>query len=49
MTVTVIGTGVMGSALARALAGAGHQVTAWNRTRSRALPLASAGARAEIA
>jgi 3-hydroxyisobutyrate dehydrogenase-like beta-hydroxyacid dehydrogenase len=40
---TVIGTGVMGSALARALAGAGHQVTAWNRTRSRALPLASAG------
>jgi 3-hydroxyisobutyrate dehydrogenase-like beta-hydroxyacid dehydrogenase len=43
MTVTVIGTGVMGSALARALAGAGHQVTAWNRTRSRALPLASAG------
>jgi 3-hydroxyisobutyrate dehydrogenase-like beta-hydroxyacid dehydrogenase len=43
MTVTVIGTGVMGSALARALAGAGHQVTAWNRTRSRALPLTSAG------
>jgi 3-hydroxyisobutyrate dehydrogenase-like beta-hydroxyacid dehydrogenase len=42
--VTVIGTGVMGSALARALAAAGHQVTAWNRTRSRALPLASAGA-----
>ena len=41
--VSVIGTGVMGSALARALAGAGHQVTAWNRTRSRALPLASAG------
>ncbi len=43
MTVTVIGTGVMGSALARALAGAGHEVTAWNRTPSRALPLASAG------
>src|ERR1700683_3685019 len=43
MTVTVIGTGVMGSALARALAGAGHQVTAWNRTRSRAVPLASSG------
>jgi 3-hydroxyisobutyrate dehydrogenase-like beta-hydroxyacid dehydrogenase len=41
--VTVIGTGVMGSALARALAAAGHQVTAWNRTHSRALPLASAG------
>jgi 3-hydroxyisobutyrate dehydrogenase-like beta-hydroxyacid dehydrogenase len=43
MTVTVIGTGVMGSALARALAGAGHQVRAWNRTPSRALPLAAAG------
>ena len=43
MTVTVIGTGVMGSALVRALAGAGHDVTAWNRTRSRAEPLASAG------
>jgi 3-hydroxyisobutyrate dehydrogenase-like beta-hydroxyacid dehydrogenase len=41
--VTVIGTGVMGSALARALAAAGHQVTAWNRTHSRALALASAG------
>jgi 3-hydroxyisobutyrate dehydrogenase-like beta-hydroxyacid dehydrogenase len=43
MTVTVIGTGVMGSALARALAGAGHEVRAWNRTPSRALPLAAAG------
>jgi len=43
VTVTVIGTGVMGSALVRALAGAGHDVTAWNRTRSRAEPLASAG------
>jgi len=42
VTVTVLGTGVMGSALARALAGAGHDVTAWNRTRSRAEPLASA-------
>jgi 3-hydroxyisobutyrate dehydrogenase len=43
VTVTVIGTGVMGSALVRALDRAGQQVTAWNRTRSRALPLASAG------
>ncbi len=42
--VTVIGTGVMGSALARALLAAGHQVTVWNRTRSRALPLQAAGA-----
>jgi 3-hydroxyisobutyrate dehydrogenase-like beta-hydroxyacid dehydrogenase len=35
----------MGSALARALLAAGHPVTAWNRTRARAVPLASAGAR----
>jgi len=40
----VIGTGTMGSALARALLAAGHQVTVWNRTRSRAEPLAAAGA-----
>src|SRR5258708_21777825 len=42
--VTVIGTGTMGSALARALLAAGHPVTAWNRTPVRAAPLASAGA-----
>src|SRR5258707_14263679 len=42
--VTVIGTGTMGSALARALLAAGHPVTAWNRTPGRAGPLASAGA-----
>src|SRR5258707_7716268 len=42
--VTVIGTGTMGSALARALLAAGHPVTAWNRTPTRAAPLASAGA-----
>src|SRR5215472_12531569 len=42
--VTLIGTGTMGSALAGALLAAGHPVTAWNRTLSRAAPLASAGA-----
>lgn len=42
--VTLIGTGTMGSALARALLAAGHPVTAWNRTPARAAPLASAGA-----
>lgn len=30
--VAVIGTGLMGSAIARTLARAGHRVTAWNRT-----------------
>jgi 3-hydroxyisobutyrate dehydrogenase-like beta-hydroxyacid dehydrogenase len=42
--VTVIGTGNMGSALARAMLEAGYQVTVWNRTRSRADPLQAAGA-----
>jgi 3-hydroxyisobutyrate dehydrogenase-like beta-hydroxyacid dehydrogenase len=41
---TVIGTGTMGSALARALLAAGHEVTVWNRTRSRAEQLQAAGA-----
>lgn len=41
---TVIGTGTMGSALARALLAAGHEVTVWNRTRSRAEPLQAQGA-----
>lgn len=43
-TVTVIGTGTMGSALARALLAAGLAVTVWNRTAARAQPLADAGA-----
>ena len=41
--VAMIGTGQMGSALARALAGDGCRVTAWNRTAARALPLATSG------
>jgi 3-hydroxyisobutyrate dehydrogenase-like beta-hydroxyacid dehydrogenase len=40
----VIGTGNMGSALALAMLTAGHQVTEWNRTRSRTDPLRAAGA-----
>lgn len=39
----VIGTGLMGSALARALARGGLPVTAWNRSRERAEPLREAG------
>ena len=41
---TVIGTGTMGSALARALLADGQEVTVWNRTRSRAEQLQAAGA-----
>jgi 3-hydroxyisobutyrate dehydrogenase-like beta-hydroxyacid dehydrogenase len=42
--VTVIGTGNMGSALARALIDARHEVTVWNRTSSKAERLAEFGA-----
>ncbi|WP_238162268.1 NAD(P)-dependent oxidoreductase [Micromonospora endolithica] len=42
---SVIGLGPMGRALARALLTAGHPVTVWNRTRSRADPLVREGAR----
>lgn len=42
--ITVIGTGIMGSTLARALLSNGFDVTVWNRTRSKALPLADDGA-----
>ncbi|MFG2446619.1 NAD(P)-binding domain-containing protein [Nocardia fluminea] len=34
--VTVLGCGLMGSALARALAGGGHKVAVWNRTHRKA-------------
>jgi 3-hydroxyisobutyrate dehydrogenase len=44
-TVAVLGTGVMGAAMARNLLKAGHDVRVWNRTRSRAEPLAAQGAR----
>ncbi|MEV6103166.1 NAD(P)-dependent oxidoreductase [Streptomyces sp. NPDC051940] len=43
-TVAVLGTGVMGAAMARNLARAGHSVRAWNRTRAKAEPLAADGA-----
>lgn len=41
--VAMIGTGQMGSALAQALARGGCRVTAWNRTATRARPLAASG------
>jgi 3-hydroxyisobutyrate dehydrogenase len=43
MIVTVLGTGIMGSAMARNLARAGHEVRAWNRTKAKADPLAADG------
>ncbi|MEV5349414.1 NAD(P)-dependent oxidoreductase [Streptomyces achromogenes] len=42
-TVTVLGTGIMGAAMARNLARAGHFVRAWNRTRAKAEPLTADG------
>ncbi|MFC7304244.1 NAD(P)-dependent oxidoreductase [Streptomyces monticola] len=43
LTVSVLGTGIMGAAMARNLAGAGHTVRAWNRSRAKAEPLAADG------
>lgn len=43
-SVSVIGLGLMGSALAEALLNAGHRVTIWNRTASKAEPLTGKGA-----
>ncbi|MEV0171687.1 NAD(P)-binding domain-containing protein [Streptomyces sp. NPDC050803] len=42
--ITVLGTGAMGTALARAWLAAGHPVTVWNRTPARAGHLAAEGA-----
>ncbi|MGC9439564.1 NAD(P)-dependent oxidoreductase [Streptomyces sp. WG5] len=43
LTVSVLGTGIMGAAMARNLARAGHTVRVWNRTRDKAEPLAADG------
>jgi 3-hydroxyisobutyrate dehydrogenase len=42
-TVAILGTGIMGSGMARNLAGAGIETRAWNRTKARAETLAEAG------
>lgn len=44
MKVAVLGTGTMGSGMARSLLRDGHDVTVWNRTPGRAAALASDGA-----
>ncbi|WP_432174221.1 NAD(P)-dependent oxidoreductase [Streptomyces sp. Tue6028] len=43
LTVSVLGTGIMGAAMARSLARAGHTVRAWNRSHDKAEPLAADG------
>lgn len=43
MRVALLGTGIMGSGMARNVAAAGHQVVVWNRTRAKAEALAGAG------
>ena len=40
MRVALLGTGVMGVGMARNIADQGMPITVWNRTRSRAEPLA---------
>ena len=42
--VALLGTGIMGAAMARNLIAAGTEVRAWNRSREKAEPLASDGA-----
>lgn len=44
--VTVIGLGLMGGALARALCNGGHEVTVWNRSPDKMRPFEVLGARA---
>lgn len=44
-SVTLLGLGAMGTALARAWLAAGHPLTVWNRTPARAAVLAAEGAR----
>lgn len=43
-TIAVLGTGHMGTPIARRLLASGYQVIAWNRTPERAAPLAADGA-----
>ena len=44
MRISILGTGIMGTGVARSLLREGLDVTVWNRSRERAEPLAEAGA-----
>jgi 3-hydroxyisobutyrate dehydrogenase len=46
-SVAVLGTGIMGAPIARNLAKAGFEVSAWNRSRDKAEPLSGDGVRVE--
>lgn len=46
--VAVLGTGIMGAAMARNLLRAGHEVRVWNRDRAKTVPLADAGAQVAL-
>ena len=48
MKIAILGTGLMGSAMAEALIGAGHQVIVYNRTAARTAPLVALGASAAV-
>lgn len=48
LTVAVLGTGIMGAAMARNLLRAGLAVKVWNRDRAKSAPLASAGAQVAL-
>jgi 3-hydroxyisobutyrate dehydrogenase len=43
-TVAALGTGIMGTGMARSLLRAGHRVHVWNRARAKAERLAANGA-----
>jgi 3-hydroxyisobutyrate dehydrogenase len=45
LKVAVLGTGIMGAAMARNLLRAGHEVSVWNRDSAKTEPLATEGAR----
>ncbi|MGO4121695.1 NAD(P)-dependent oxidoreductase [Arthrobacter sp. YAF16] len=47
-TVAVLGTGIMGAAMARNLLRAGHEVLVWNRDQAKTAPLADAGAQVAV-
>jgi 2-hydroxy-3-oxopropionate reductase len=44
MKIALLGTGLMGAPMAKRLAGAGFDLSVWNRTRAKAEPLADCGA-----
>ncbi len=44
----MLGTGIMGAAMARNLLKAGHEVHVWNRDPAKTVPLADAGAQVAL-